>query len=151
MTKSRTGDVGFYVQNSTTGDASRALFVLQNGVASVCYMAAFSSGHTSSLFGRAIAGLGLVNVDMVGTNTDRDLTLGSNNVQRITLTGGGNIVLGSAALATGATDGFLYLPTCAGAPSGTPTAYTGRVALVYDTTNNKLMAYNGAWKGVTLT
>lgn len=49
------------------------------------------------------------------------------------------------------TDGFLYLPTCAGAPSGTPTAYTGRVALVYDTTNNKLMAYNGAWKGVTLT
>ena len=151
LTKSRTGDVGFYVQNSTTGDASRALFVLQNGVASVCYMAAFSSGHTSSLFGRAIAGLGLVNVDMVGTNTDRDLTLGSNNVQRITLTGGGNIVLGSAALATGATDGFLYLPTCAGAPSGTPTAYTGRVALVYDTTNNKLMAYNGAWKGVTLT
>jgi len=39
----------------------------------------------------------------------------------------------------------------AGAPSGTPTTYTGMVPVVIDTTNNKLMAYiGGAWKGVTL-
>lgn len=60
-----------------------------------------------------------------------------------------SIVLGSAALATDATDGFLYIPTCAGAPTGTPTAATGRVALIYDTTNNKFYVYNGAWKGGT--
>jgi hypothetical protein len=69
---------------------------------------------------------------------------------RLSVTGAGNIVPGTAALATNATDGFLYVPTCAGAPSGTPTAYTGRCALIYDTTNNNLYVYNGAWKKVAL-
>lgn len=59
----------------------------------------------------------------------------------------GSIVIGPrAALATNATDGFLYMPTCAGTPTGVPTAVTGKVAHVYDTTNNKLYCYNGAWK-----
>lgn len=56
---------------------------------------------------------------------------------------------GAAALATNATSGFLYIPTCAGTPSGTPGTQTGTVAMVYDTTNNKLYIYNGAWKGGT--
>lgn len=62
-----------------------------------------------------------------------------------------NLVMGSAAVATSATDGFLYASSMAGAPSGTPTAFTGMVPVVIDTTNSKLMAYiGGAWKGVTL-
>ena len=64
---------------------------------------------------------------------------------RLTIDGNGNIVPGTAALATNATDGFLYLPTCAGAPSGTPTAFTGRVAMIYDTTDDALYIYDGAW------
>lgn len=65
--------------------------------------------------------------------------------------GAGNCVIGrQSALSTSATDGFLYIPTCAGAPSGTPTLATGKKALVYDTTNNKFYIYNGAWKSVTL-
>ena len=66
-----------------------------------------------------------------------------------TLFTGQNIVLSSAALATNATSGFTYIPTCAGTPTGVPTAYTGTVAMVYDTTNNKLYIYNGAWKAST--
>lgn len=70
--------------------------------------------------------------------------------QRFAIDAKGNVIVNTAAIATNATDGFLYVDTCAGAPSGTPTTYTGRCALVYDTTNNKLCVYNGAWKTVTL-
>jgi hypothetical protein len=60
----------------------------------------------------------------------------------------GNIVAGaSVALATNATNGFLYVPTCAGTPTGTPTAITGMAPIVVNTTNNKLYFYSGgAWR-----
>lgn len=59
----------------------------------------------------------------------------------------GSAVIGSAALATNATDGFLYVPTCAGVPSGTPTVFTGTAALIVDTTDNRLYFYSsGAWR-----
>jgi hypothetical protein len=64
---------------------------------------------------------------------------------------GQNVIIGTAALLSTATDGFLLLTTCPGAPTGTPTAYAGRAQVVYDTTNNKFWAWNGsAWKGVAL-
>lgn len=56
-----------------------------------------------------------------------------------------SVVLGSAALGTTATDGFLYMATSAGPPTGVPTAFTGRVAFDYDTTNHQLWIYDGAW------
>lgn len=58
----------------------------------------------------------------------------------------GNVVFGKAALATNATDGFVYMLSCAGPPTGTPTAFTGRVPWVYDSTNNKIYVYNSGWK-----
>lgn len=58
----------------------------------------------------------------------------------------GSVVHGTGALATGAVNGFLYIPTCAGTPSGTPEAWTGTVPLIYDSTNNILYIYNAAWK-----
>lgn len=62
-----------------------------------------------------------------------------------------DVVLGrQAALATNATHGFTYIPTSAGAPTGVPASYTGKVAMQYDTTNNKLWVYNGGWKFVVL-
>jgi hypothetical protein len=54
---------------------------------------------------------------------------------------------GGSALATTATTGFLYLPTCAGPPTGVPVAVAGAVPLVYDTTNSQLNVYQGgAWR-----
>lgn len=62
--------------------------------------------------------------------------------------GKSNFVIGpQAALATTATDGFMHVPTCAGTPTGTPTLFTGKVPLVYDTTGHILWVYEGAaWK-----
>lgn len=58
----------------------------------------------------------------------------------------GNIAFNDAALATTATKGYVMIPSCAGAPTGVPADIpTGQVALHYDSTNNKLYVYNGAW------
>ena len=71
--------------------------------------------------------------------------LGTNDFLSITSTG--SVICNSAAIATTATDGFLYVPTCAGAPTGVPTTQTGRIPLVVDSTNNKLYFYSGgAWR-----
>jgi hypothetical protein len=65
-----------------------------------------------------------------------------------TITETKSVVAGTqAALATNATNGFLYVPTCAGTPTGTPTAITGMAPMVIDTTNNKLYFYSGGtWR-----
>jgi len=60
---------------------------------------------------------------------------------------GGSVAAGTPSLATNATNGFLYVPTCAGTPTGTPTAITGMAPIVVNTTNNKLYFYSGgAWR-----
>ncbi len=87
---------------------------------------------------------------MNGVNDIRFQVGGANQVtidaNVITVTTGKNFVHGTAALATTATNGFHYVPTCAGVPTGVPTAYTGNAAMVYDSTNNKLYVYGGgAW------
>lgn len=68
--------------------------------------------------------------------------------ERMRLDSLGNVIAGgSIALATTATDGFLYVPTCAGTPIGTPTTVTGMAPIVVDTTNNKLYFYSsGVWR-----
>jgi hypothetical protein len=62
-----------------------------------------------------------------------------------------SIVLGTqSALATNATGGFVYIPTCAGMPTGTPTSYTGKSPLVYNSVTHSLMAYNASgWRSIT--
>lgn len=78
-------------------------------------------------------------------------TTGSSGlIEYMRISNSGSIIIGAAAIATNATDGFLYIPSCAGAPTGTPTTHTGTAPMVYDTTDNKLYVYNGAWKSVTL-
>lgn len=97
---------------------------------------------------------GAVSDGMIGfldstTATTRRMSFGASaaSASDLTILGSGSIVLGTqAALATSATDGFVYIPTCAGAPTGVPTAYTGKVAMVYDITNDEFYIYNGGWK-----
>lgn len=56
---------------------------------------------------------------------------------------------GTTALTTAATNGFMYIPVISGTPTGTPDSKSGRVAICFDATNNKLWSYNGGWKSST--
>lgn len=58
---------------------------------------------------------------------------------------------GTSALATNATEGFLHIQSCAGAPTGTPASIpTGQIPTVYDSTNNRIYFYNGSWRSVAV-
>ena len=92
-----------------------------------------------------------------GTGTSRLVTIsggsafaiqtGGNTVDYLNLDGNGSVTIGSNNVATNATNGFLYVPTCAGTPTGTPTAKSGYAPIVVNTTNNKLYFYSGgAWR-----
>jgi hypothetical protein len=66
---------------------------------------------------------------------------------------GENLLLGSgSALATTATAGYVMLPSCAGTPTGVPTAQgAGKIPMQFDTTGVKLWFYTGgSWKGVVV-
>lgn len=83
---------------------------------------------------------------IMGTQGAVPCVIGTNNLERLRIDGNGNVSLGTAALATNATDGFLNVDSCAGTPSGVPTAFTGRVPVVHDTTGNNEWQYNGGWR-----
>ena len=76
------------------------------------------------------------------------MTLGTAAVSRLTISSTGNIYP-SGATSTTMTDGFFYIPSAAGAPTGAPTAVSGYIPIYYDATNNYLYVYNGAWKRVS--
>jgi hypothetical protein len=75
------------------------------------------------------------------------MSLQTDGIERARIDENGNTTIGGGALATTATNGFLYVPTCAGTPTGTPTAKSGFAPIVVNTTNNKLYFYSGgSWR-----
>ena len=52
--------------------------------------------------------------------------------------------LGKPSLATDATTGFLWVPTCAGTPTGTPDPVPGMLPLVADSLTGTLYLHDGA-------
>ncbi len=61
----------------------------------------------------------------------------------------GGVTFRDSALATTATLGDVFIPSCAGVPTGVPANIpTGQIAIRYDSNANKIWFYNGGWKGV---
>lgn len=135
------------------------------------------NGNTGIGFSALSQATGSNNIAL-GNNSGSSITTGSNNViignyvgtsAPINTSGSGYIVLAdgngnvrffidannntvtqTAALATNAINGFLYIPTLAGTPTGTPTPQIGTAPIAVDTTNNKFYFFSsGAWRTAT--
>lgn len=91
-----------------------------------------------------VKGVGSTITNRYGLQIDTPTDGGTNWALAITA---GQVYFRNSALATNATVGHLFIPTSAGAPTGVPASIpTGQVAFQYDSTNNQLYVYNGAWK-----
>lgn len=69
-------------------------------------------------------------------------------ISAVTVKAVGDVYIGTAALATNATAGFLMMPASAGPPTGAPTIPAGMAAWTYDSTNSKIYVRfsGGAWQ-----
>lgn len=96
---------------------------------------------------RETSGVKLETISNIEFWTNNDGVTPGTGSKKVFIPQAGGIVVGTAAIATSATNGFMYVPTCAGTPTGTPTAQTGTAPIVIDTTNHKLYFYSGgSWR-----
>jgi hypothetical protein len=151
---SSTGDnERFQIDANGTSTTYTALFGNTGTATSTYNVVRWIQGATGSAAGYIGTGGSVVgnpafqNAFVVGTQTSNRLVFNTADTEKAHIPAAGGMVVGTAALATSATDGFLYVPTCAGTPTGTPTTQTGTAPIVVDTTNNKLYFYSGGqWR-----
>ncbi len=118
--------------------------------ATLCYMS-FTNGTTGSAVGDGFAvGILTTGVAQVRQRENNHMTFFTNNSQRMIITAGGCFAMQNSTgtqIATTATDGFFRQSSCAGTPTGVPSALNGVVPTVVDTTNNLLYYYtNSIWR-----
>ena len=150
------------VENVSIGYTSMGQAPAKTGQRNVCIGAfaatALTSGSSNILIGRNTGSnitTGSFNT-LIGENLSTSAVSTNNNViladgqgnQVIRKDANHNQILGvESVLATNATNGFTYIPTCAGIPTGVPAAsFTGKEPIAIDSTNNKMYIYtNAAW------
>ena len=154
---SSTGEVSSVVRNTSNGAAAYTGFFITNDGASLAnytWLFRTSTGYTpSGLYATDSGGLqsstGELNLSAIQAGKRITFAVGGMATTNLALEIDGNrsVAVGNGtALATNATDGFFYIPTCAGTPTGTPTAKSGRAPMVIDSTNNRMYVYSGgAW------
>ena len=139
MTLDASGQLMVGKNSNSYGDASTKTFEISGSSSSIV---ALQYGGANGYYLQVNSTAGYL-----WNSANTPIVFGTNNTERARITSGGSVVVGTAAIATNATDGFLYVPTCAGTPTGTPTTQTGTAPIVIDTTNNKLYFYSGGqWR-----
>ena len=125
-----------------------------SGTTSAFMSFGMSDTSTSSyvgLFSGPLAGVNYLQSGANSTGTVLPLQIYSGNTASggITVYPTKDVKVNGTSLATNATSGFLYIPTCAGIPTGTPVSYTNTAPMVIDSTNNKMYFYSGgAWNAL---
>lgn len=164
-----TGYLGF----SSTGsaDGSPDIYIGRRGAASLLFGGADSTAPTAQTLsvsgatgiadtagalwtnatsqgtGTGVGGDYLIQVAPAGSTSSTPNTL----IDGLRVKGNKSVIVGSGALATNATDGFLYITTCAGTPVGSATVQTGRIAMQYDSSGHRPLFYDGAaWTAVAM-
>ncbi len=149
--ESANGQSASVMENSSAGTGAFCGWYAINDVASNVAILKLGSGYTTSGLLSANASLivGSSGSTVIGGAADTVIVSGGTATgnEWLRLDANLNVSIGNAALATTATNGFFYIPTCAGTPTGTPTAKTGRVPIIVDSTALKFWVYvGGAWK-----
>lgn len=125
------------------------------GIVSNTWSGSAGTNSLTTFSSTSTVGSGYI-VDIIAnsaSSTQKPLRVQSKAANALEVDVSGNVVIGSAALSTSATNGWIYMPSSAGTPSGTPAAtYTGRVPLEVDTTNSRIYGYfGGAWVNLSAT
>jgi hypothetical protein len=141
-------DGGSFVNSASTVPALGASIVAGEIHAGESNLAAADSGYLRlSAGGGTTAGVKAAIDILRDSGGASEVRIYTSGTERMRVDLNGNARVGTAALTTTATNGFLYVPTCAGVPTGTPTAITGLAPIVVDTTNNRWYFYSGgAWR-----
>jgi hypothetical protein len=132
-------------QNISFYDASAIQFQVGGSSSATSFLAVTGGVNTTAISAQGGSNPSIV-VYTIGTGGIDFKTSNTTNTI-LQLKDSFDVVIGNGSQTTSATAGFLFIPSCAGAPTGVPASIpSNRIALMYDRTNNKLYAYNGAWK-----
>ena len=143
---------GTYAETDATSAAGRGTkFRLRPATLTQTNATAFQVHNTNDTTNSGFGYLQADELGNVGVGTGKNgtasapvLYLNSGGVTGISCYPSGSVVVGNyAPIATNATAGFLYIPTCAGVPTGVPTTSSGAAPLVIDSTNSKMYFHNG--------
>lgn len=150
------GDIQAFLNNTTDGSAAKSTFQLQtSSVTGGIQVMAPSFTAVGAIRNNSLrvfsSGAGGLILNATGASGPVRIYTGglADANERLRIDQNGNIVPGTGALSTSATDGFIYSQGTAGVPTGTPTSFTGRVPFVYNTVGNQLYFYNGSWMALS--
>lgn len=136
VSRSVDGTTEFRAINANAGSSANSRVIASNGTSEGGVITR-GTGHANAQ-----------RVILYSSSASEGIEVLLNSTRRAFFPQAGGMIIGpTSAIATNATDGFLYVPACAGTPTGTPTSQTGKVPIVVDSTNNKLYFYSGGtWR-----